>query len=251
MKCPMCGNELRRSDDNPTKCLCDSCKVMFDWKEENKDSEYVDYSNYASTLKDYGVNDVPVHPIKEHAPRKKKKRKTGLIVVGMCFMFLLGFASGAFTIFAKLSGGVQNAMAIFQGNNEQSNQKAVDADDNIIDFTADDFHIKYVKHEFSKDYKGNKCLLYYYEYTNTSDKNATAGFSTNVQCFQDGSECETAIMADSNSSMDNYIGKEVQPGGTVEVCQAYILKSDSELTIEASALISFDDKKDTQKISVK
>lgn len=123
-------------------------------------------------------------------------------------------------------------------------------DDGIIDFTTDDFHIKYVKHEFGTDYEGNKCLLYYYEYTNTSDENATAGFVTNVQCFQDGSECEMAITTDRNDSMDNYAMNEVQPGGTVEVCQAYVLKSDTELTIEASELLSFDDEKDTQKITV-
>lgn len=29
MKCPMCGNEMHRSQEDPTKYLCDSCKVMF------------------------------------------------------------------------------------------------------------------------------------------------------------------------------------------------------------------------------
>ena len=123
-------------------------------------------------------------------------------------------------------------------------------DDGVIDFETEDFVVVYVRHEFGTDYEGNKCLLYYYNFTNNSDENTTAGMTANVQCFQDGSECEMAITSDRNESMNNYVINEVQPGGTVEVCQAYKLKSDTELTIEVSPLISFDDAKDTQKIAV-
>lgn len=58
------------------------------------------------------------------------------------------------------------------------------------------------------------------------------------------------IMAEQNDSMNNYAMNEVQPGGTVEVCQVYKLKSDTEITIEASDMISFDNEKDTQKLAV-
>ena len=134
--------------------------------------------------------------------------------------------------------------------NETKTEDAQPVDDGIIDFTAEKFNVKYVRHEFANDYEGNKCLLYYYTFTNNSDENATAGITANVQCFQDGSECEIGIMAEQNDSMNNYALNEVQPGGTVEVCQVYKLKSDTELTIEASDMISFDNKKDTQKIAV-
>ena len=123
-------------------------------------------------------------------------------------------------------------------------------DDGIIDFTTEKFNVRYVKHEFANDFEGNKCLLYYYTFTNNSDANATAGITANVQCFQDGSECEMGIMAEQNDSMNNYAMNEVQPGGTVEVCQVYKLKSDTEITIEASDMISFDNEKDTQKLAV-
>ena len=134
--------------------------------------------------------------------------------------------------------------------NETKTEDAQPVDDGIIDFTAEKFNVKYVRHEFANDYEGNKCLLYYYTFTNNSDENATAGIAANVQCFQDGGECEIGIMAEQNDSMNNYAINEVQPGGTVEVCQVYKLKSDTELTIEASDMISFDNKKDTQKIAV-
>ena len=129
-------------------------------------------------------------------------------------------------------------------------KEEVPEDDGIIDFTAEKFNVKYVKHEFGTDYEGNKCLYYYYTFTNNGEENATAGIAAHVQCFQDGSECEMAITEDMNDSMNNYAMNEVQPGGTVEVCQTYKLKSDTEITIEASDMISFDDKKDTQKITV-
>ena len=91
---------------------------------------------------------------------------------------------------------------------------------------------------------------YYYTFTNNGEENATAGIVANVQCFQDGSECEMAITTENTDSMNNYAMNEVQPGGTVEVCQTFKLKSDTELTIEASELISFDSTKDVQKIAV-
>ena len=129
-------------------------------------------------------------------------------------------------------------------------KEEVPEDDGIIDFTAEKFNVKYVKYEFGTDYEGNKCLYYYYTFTNNGEENATAGIAAHVQCFQDGSECEMAITEDMNDSMNNYAMNEVQPGGTVEVCQTYKLKSDTEITIEASDMLSFDDKKDTQKITV-
>lgn len=133
---------------------------------------------------------------------------------------------------------------------EEEVKEEVPEDDGIIDFTAEKFNVKYVKHEFGTDYEGNKCLYYYYTFTNNGEENATAGIAAHVQCFQDGSECEMAITEDMNDSMNNYAMNEVQPGGTVEVCQTYKLKSDTEITIEASDMLSFDDKKDTQKITV-
>lgn len=133
---------------------------------------------------------------------------------------------------------------------EEATEDDTAEDDGIIDFTTDTFNVKYVKHEFGKDFEGNKCLYYYYTFTNNGEENATAGIVANVQCFQDGSECEMAITDDTNDSMNNYAMNEVQPGGTVEVCQTFKLKSDTELTIEASELISFDNVKDTQKITV-
>lgn len=133
---------------------------------------------------------------------------------------------------------------------EAKGGSAAPASKDGINFETDTFTVQYTRHEFGTDYEGNKCLLYYYNFTNDSDKNATAGMTANVQCFQDGSECEMAITDSRNDAMDNYAMKEVQPGYTVEVCQPFLLKSDTELTIEVSDLFSFSDEKASQAITV-
>lgn len=137
-----------------------------------------------------------------------------------------------------------------KNDKSEKKDKEVKEDDGIIDFSTDNFNVKYVKHEFGTDYEGNKALLYYYTFTNNSDENTAAGLSAHIQCFQDGSECEMAIMSEYTDSMNNYAVNEVQPGGTVEVCQTFKLKSDTEMTIEASDLMAFDNEKDSQKIAV-
>ena len=119
-----------------------------------------------------------------------------------------------------------------------------------ISFETDAFTVQYTRHEFGTDYEGNKCLLYYYNFTNNSDQNATAGLTAHVQCFQDGSECEMAIVDISSAELDNYAMNEVQPGYTVEVCQPFLLKSDTELTIEVSDLFSMGGEKASQAITV-
>lgn len=119
-----------------------------------------------------------------------------------------------------------------------------------INFETDTFTVQYTRHEFGADYEGNKCLLYYYNFTNNSDQNATAGLTAHVQCFQDGSECEMAILDISSPELDNYAMNEVQPGYTVEVCQPFLLKSNTEITIEVSDLFSMSDEKASQAITV-
>lgn len=122
-------------------------------------------------------------------------------------------------------------------------------DDGIINFDGEGFNVTYVKHETGEDYEGKPCLYYYYTFTNNGEENASAAVTSYIQCFQNGVQCQTAITSDSNDAINNYM-MEVQPGGSVEVCQVFSLSDTSDVTIEASNLISFDDSKDTQVISL-
>lgn len=122
-------------------------------------------------------------------------------------------------------------------------------DDGVINFDGTGYNVTYVKHETGTDYEENPCLYYYYTFTNTGDENASPMSASYIQCFQNGVQCETAITMESNDSIDNYM-LEVQPGGSLEVCEVFSISDTSDVTIEASDLISFDDAKDTQVITL-
>lgn len=125
MKCPICGEELRKSEDEPGMGLCDNCKIKFEWKDDDS-PEYADYSNYVANSNDYAIEEDQPAPEQGPAPkRKRRKRRTGLVIIAVCCSFLLGFACGAFTFLAKLSGGVQNAMALIQGESVSNGDSSI------------------------------------------------------------------------------------------------------------------------------
>lgn len=129
--------------------------------------------------------------------------------------------------------------------NAQKEETKEPEDDGVINFDGDGYNITYVKHEKGTDYKGNPCLFFYYTFTNNGEENANAGTSATIKCFQNNVQCETAITLESNDSADNYL-LDVQPGGSVEVCQTFSLSDDSDVTVEVSDWISLDDKTDKQ-----
>lgn len=141
-------------------------------------------------------------------------------------------------------------------SSESSEDSSADAeessdpeDDGIINFDGDGYNVTYVRHETGTDYEGNSCLYYYYTFTNNGEENASAAVKSYIQCFQNGAQCQSAITTESNDSMNNYM-MEVQPGASIEVCQVFSLSDTSDVTIEASDLISLDDNKDTQIITL-
>ena len=122
-------------------------------------------------------------------------------------------------------------------------------DDGIIDFEADAFTVKYTKHEIAKDWEGNPCLIYYFEFTNNGEEATSAMVTSYIQCFQNGVECETTFLDKEIKEYDNF-GKDIKPGTTLEVCNIYLLEDDSEITLEASDWVSLSDDMDTQTITV-
>ena len=134
-----------------------------------------------------------------------------------------------------------------QKEEQKEEQKEV-ADDGSINFTADEWSITYIKHEVSTDYDGNPCLFLYYTYTNNGEEASSAGVDTLVQVFQNGVECETAFVIDNvPESFENSM-KDIQPGYSIEVCEAYSLTDMSDVTIEVSDWVSFSNEKDVQVI---
>lgn len=135
-----------------------------------------------------------------------------------------------------------------QTESEEKKEDVVE-DDGIIDFECDSFKITYTRHEVSTDWEGNPCLIYYFNFTNKGDEATSAMVTSYIQCFQNGVECETAILDGDNEAYDNY-SKDIQKDVTIEACNVFKLDGTSEVTLEASDWTSLSDEKDTQKITL-
>lgn len=92
----------------------------------------------------------------------------------------------------------------------------------------------------AEDYEGKDSLVVNFTFTNNSDEDANFMFATQAKAFQDGIELESAILLDNTANIDNAL-KDVKPGATIEVAGAYVLDGTSDVTVEVTELISFDD----------
>lgn len=241
MKCPKCGQKLRQSKKDPDRLLCDNCRKGY-WRDDLEDDYEDDYEDGYSR--------------KNKKSSKNGKKKGGvlkivlivvavLVVLGIIGAIVGGGEDGS----SSNNNASDNANSGVKQTQDPETEANVSEDDGVINFDGSGYNVTYVKHETGTDYEGNPCLYYYYTFTNNGDENTSAAVATYIQCFQNGTQCQTAITTDSNDSINNYM-MEVQPGGSIEVCQVYSLADTSDVTIEASDLISLSDEKDTQTIKL-
>lgn len=109
-----------------------------------------------------------------------------------------------------------------------------------LDMETDKFTIHYTEYRIGKDFAGNPCLLYYYDYTNNGSSPSSAMVDVNIQAYQNGTLCEAAIPESNDPATDNYMA-EIQPGETVNVCQVFSLPTAGDVTLNASEAFSFGD----------
>lgn len=104
----------------------------------------------------------------------------------------------------------------------------------------------------SSDYEGKPVVIVKYKFTNHAEENKIFMASISGKVFQNGSQLESAILAGSDETYNSQDSmKEVQPEGTLEVEQAYILSDESaDLTVEVSELISLSKDKLTKTFSL-
>lgn len=115
MKCPKCGNELKRSQKNPAYGLCYNCKLKFKWVEESTsfdDEEEFDYSYVEPTktsgsraTKSKNNNTKTCKQCKSEIPRSakfcpncRKKQKKGIlskILIAFLALMLIGIIFGS------------------------------------------------------------------------------------------------------------------------------------------------------------
>lgn len=84
------------------------------------------------------------------------------------------------------------------------------------------------------DYSGAPALVVTFTWTNNSDSDTSFATALYAKCFQNGVQCETAVV----SGMDSNYLTQLKPGSTTTVQQAYELSDTSDATIEVTELIS-------------
>lgn len=112
------------------------------------------------------------------------------------------------------------------------------AEGDSIDITNEKFTIHYTKHTISKDFGGSPCLLVYYDYTNNSTAASSAMVDVNLQAYQNGTALSAAIPETNEEAIDMFM-EEIEPGRTVNVCQAFSLNDESDVTLQAGEAFSF------------
>ena len=137
--------------------------------------------------------------------------------------------------FKSVEDEISQALADSDEAAEQTTDSDVQppADSNgTIDLSNERFSIHYTRNVVSKDFGGEPCLLVYYDYTNNGESASSAMVDVNLTASQNGASLEAAIPESSDDAIDAFM-KEIQPGETLNVCQAFSLKDMSPVTLKA------------------
>lgn len=146
MKCPKCGEELRRSKKDPNYGLCDNCRKKFKWVDDYDEDEYEEDDEYIedkpAKRKADGTSNVRLH--------SSHMKKSGIlkwillivfiliIVAGICFWYfkikkphdeaVLQFNAAADqvnTINAGLDNAISSAQSVLDANEPAYDQAAI------------------------------------------------------------------------------------------------------------------------------
>ena len=95
-------------------------------------------------------------------------------------------------------------------------------------------------YELAEDYEGKPSIIITYSWVNNSDKTISALVALSDKVFQNGVQLESTVVldpeVDTNAAMS-----DVKPGYGNTYQFAYVLSDDSDVTVEVSELISFDE----------
>ncbi len=111
-------------------------------------------------------------------------------------------------------------------------------DDDIIDVDIDDCHVEYLYHEIVQNMAGDWCVAVYYQFTNNSDSNQAFYVTVSDKAFQNGVELEDSLFHVNDDSKTRDM--EIQPGVSVTVCSGFVLRDTSDVELQVSPWISFD-----------
>ena len=90
--------------------------------------------------------------------------------------------------------------------------------------TLGDYSVSITGYALAKTYEGKDAVVVTYNWTNNSQDTTDFLSAFNTMVYQDGAECDTAIVTgDSGYSADNQT-KDVNPGESLDVQAAYLLQ---------------------------
>jgi Flagellar basal body-associated protein len=95
MKCPKCGEELRRSKKDPHYGLCDNCRKKFKWVDNYDEDDYEEDDEY-----------IEKKPVKRKTqssssarPHSRKKKKSSGVIIGIVIALIVLLVAVAIMFF--------------------------------------------------------------------------------------------------------------------------------------------------------
>ena len=176
----------------------------------------------------------------------KRPKKIAVRIVLSVFLVFYTFVKFTGCIAITPDSSTTNVKTESEKNNVKNDNKVVEQapnqeekkeEQNLIDADVNDCHVKYISASIEDNYVDESCLVIYYEFTNNSNENKCFDYTIGAKAFQDGVELKESNFHVNDSTKDSSV--EIQPGTTVTVASAYILRNDtSEISLEVSTWLS-------------
>lgn len=176
----------------------------------------------------------------------KRPKKIAVRILLSVFLVFYTFVKFTGCIAITPDSSTTNVKTESEKNNVKNDNKVVEQapnqeekkeEQNLIDADVNDCHVKYISASIEDNYVDESCLVIYYEFTNNSNENKCFDYTIWAKAFQDGVELKESNFHVNDSTKDSSV--EIQPGTTVTVASAYILRNDtSEISLEVSTWLS-------------
>ena len=102
---------------------------------------------------------------------------------------------------------------------------------------ASDYAVTIDGAQLSSDYDGKPAVVVTYTFTNNSDEATAFLTAIDAEVYQNGVQCDTAIMTDVDTSASM---NKIKPGASTQVLMAYSLTDESDIEVEVYELFSID-----------
>lgn len=181
------------------------------------------------------------------AKEKARKEKTVMIISGLILIVIIAVAvNGGKKLGVKDISSVSSTQT-----SANSSYSSASASGKAETGVVGKYTVALKGFTLSKDYQGKPAVVITYNWTNNGDKAESAAVALHCHVFQNKVECDTAVVMDDKAYNAENIMKDIQPGASLDVQQAYVLQdSANPIDVEISELISFSDAQVTQTYNI-